>query len=90
MESIAYKYRDLGIKFIKISEEIPEFNICVSKDTDTALQSELKNAFISLDLDSSEGAAILRSLNESYTGFVEASDEEYDGIKNMMIRLELI
>ena len=90
MESIAYKYKDLGIKFIKISEEIPEFNICVSKDTDVALQTELKNAFISLDSGSSEGAAILRSINESYTGFVESSDEEYDGIKNMMIRLGLI
>ena len=90
MEAIAYKYRDLGIKFIKISEDIPEFNICVSHDTDIALQTELKNAFISLDSGSPGGAAILQSINESYTGFVESSDEEYNGIKNMMIRLGLI
>ena len=37
MESIAYKYKDMGIKFIKISDEIPEFNICVSKDTDVSI-----------------------------------------------------
>jgi methyl-accepting chemotaxis protein len=90
MESIAYKYRDLGIKFVKISGEIPEFNICVSKDADAELQGELKKAFISLDAASTEGAEILRSINESYTGFVESSDEEYDGVKNMMIRLGLI
>jgi len=62
----------------------------VSHDTDIALQTELKHAFISLDPGSPGGAAILQSINESYTGFVESSDEEYNGIKNMMIRLGLI
>jgi methyl-accepting chemotaxis protein len=90
MESIACKYKEMGIRFVKISDEIPEFNICVSKNTDGALRSELKNAFLSLNPDLPEGAAILKSIDESYTGFVESSDEEYDGIKNMMIRLGLI
>jgi phosphonate transport system substrate-binding protein len=90
MESTANKYKTQGIKFVKISGEIPEFNICVSKDTDVALQKELKSAFLSLVPASSEGAAILQSINEHYTGFVGSSDEEYDGIKTMMIRLGLI
>jgi phosphonate transport system substrate-binding protein len=90
MESTANKYKAQGITFVKISGEIPEFNICVSKDTDVALQKELKSAFLSLVPASSEGAAILQSINEHYTGFVGSSDEEYDGIKTMMIRLGLI
>jgi phosphate/phosphite/phosphonate ABC transporter binding protein len=90
MESIAYKYKGQGIKFVKISDEIPEFNICISKNIDVTILNKLKGAFISLSPDSAEGAAILKSINESYTGFVESSDEEYDGIKQMMIRLGLI
>ncbi|MBS1114501.1 MAG: methyl-accepting protein RppA [Nitrospirae bacterium] len=90
MESTAYKYKDRGIKFIKISDEIPEFNICTAKNLDGELKKELQSALIALDPDSSEGATILKSINESYTGFVESSDEEYDGIKNMMISLGLI
>ncbi len=90
MESIAYKYKGQGIKFVKISEEIPEFNICISKNIDAAILNKLKDAFVSLSPDSVEEAAILKSINESYTGFVESSDEEYDGIKKMMIMLGLI
>ena len=51
---------------------------------------KLKDAFVSLTPDSVEGSAILKSVNESYTGFMEASDEEYEGIKKMMISLGLI
>lgn len=90
MESTAYKYKDLGIKFIKISDDIPEFNICVSKNIDAKTKNELRNAFIALNPDTPEGASVLKSINESYTGFVESSDEEYEGIKNMMSRLGLI
>jgi phosphonate transport system substrate-binding protein len=90
MESTAYKFKDRGIKFIKISAEIPEFNICTAKNIDAALKNELQSALLALDPGSSEGATILKSINESYTGFVGSSDEEYDGIKNMMIRLGLI
>ncbi len=90
MESIAYKYKGQGIKFVKVSDEIPEFNICISKNIDVTILDKLKDAFVSLTPDSAEGAAILKSINESYTGFVGSSDEEYDGIKKMMIRLGLI
>jgi methyl-accepting chemotaxis protein len=90
MESIAYKYKDMGIKLVKFSDAIPEFNICASKDIDAAMKKELKNVFVALNADTPEGASVLKSINESYTGFVEASDEEYDGIKNMMSRLGLI
>jgi phosphate/phosphite/phosphonate ABC transporter binding protein len=90
MESIAYKYKSQGIKFVKISDEIPEFNICISKNIDASILEKLKEAFISLSPDSAEGTAILKAINESYTGFVESSDDEYDVIKKMMIMLGLI
>ncbi len=90
MESIAKKYKGKGIKFVKVSAEIPEFNICISKNIDVTIVDKLKDAFTSLSLDSVEGAEILKSINESYTGFVGSSDEEYDGIKKMMVSLGLI
>ncbi|MDH4231031.1 MAG: phosphate/phosphite/phosphonate ABC transporter substrate-binding protein [Nitrospirota bacterium] len=90
MESTAYKYKDQGVKFVKISEEIPEFNICLSRDVDRILENELKKALVGINPETPEGTAILRSINESYTGFTESSDEQYDGIKNMMARLGLI
>jgi len=55
MESVAYKYKSQGIKFVKISDEIPEFNICISKNIDVTILNKLKDAFISLAPDSVEG-----------------------------------
>ena len=90
MESTAYKYKDRGIKFVKISDDIPEFNICVSKNIDAKLKNELKNAFFSLNSDTPEGATVLKSISENYTGFVNSSDAEYEGIRKMMSTLGLI
>jgi phosphate/phosphite/phosphonate ABC transporter binding protein len=90
MESTAFKYRETGIKFVKISEPIPEFNICIAENMDAGIKEDLKNAFLALNTSSTEGASVLKAVNESYTGFVQSSDEEYDGIKQMMIRLGLI
>ncbi len=90
MESIAHKFKDLGLKSIKISEEIPEFNICISPTLDEKLISKLKDALISLSDSKPEDAEILKSINESYTGMIEASDKEYNNVRVMMSNIGLI
>lgn len=90
MESTAYKFRDMGLKFIKFSDDVPEFNICVSQTLDTKLSAELKKALISLNDSTADGATILKSINGSYTGFGEVSDDEYNQIRVMMSKIGLI
>lgn len=90
MESTAYKFKDMGLKFVKFSDDIPEFNICVSPNLDRKIVMELRNALTALSDNTAEGATILKSINSTYTGFVEASDDEYNPIRVMMSRLGLI
>ena len=90
MESTAQKLKDSGLKLIKFSEDIPEFNICVSKEIDAQIVTELKNALAGVSDATPEGAAILKSINESYTGFLEAADEDYDNVRVMMSKIGLI
>lgn len=90
MESTAEKFRREGLKFLKVSEDIPEFNICVAADLDPALLAELKDALISLDGGTGEGSEILEAINAGYTGFVPASDEDYDNVRQMMSKIGLI
>ncbi len=90
MESTAQKFKDLGVKLIKFSEEVPEFNICVSKDLDAQVVAELKKALTGIDDVTPEGTSVLKPINESYTGFVEAADEDYDNIRIMMSKIGLI
>ncbi len=90
METTAYKYKDMGLKFIKFSEDIPEFNIAVSSKFDPVLTAELKALLLSISDSSPEGASILRSIDEKYTGFAEAADDDYNGVRLLMSRIGLI
>ncbi|MFA5846600.1 MAG: phosphate/phosphite/phosphonate ABC transporter substrate-binding protein [Thermodesulfovibrionales bacterium] len=90
MEATAHKFRDQGLKFLKVSENIPEFNICVNKAVDKEEVSRLKSALTELTSPSPENRRILESITKSYTGFVEARDEDYDNIKSMMSKLGMM
>jgi len=37
-----------------------------------------------------EGSAVLKAIDELYTGFVEAENRDYDGIRTKMERLGMI
>ena len=60
METAAYKYKEMGLKFIKFSDDIPEFNIAVSGKIDPAVIAEMKAALLAISDSSPEGAALLR------------------------------
>ncbi len=89
MEATAYKFKDQGLKFLKVSENVPEFNICANKSLSKEDISALKFALISLSDSTASGSHILKSISKSYTGFAEARDEDYDNIKLMMSKLGL-
>jgi phosphonate transport system substrate-binding protein len=90
MESTGYSFKDRGLAFIKFSEEIPEFNICVSKSLDNKTAEAIKSALIALRDSTPEHAAILQSINSGYSGFREASDEDYNAMRVMMSKLGMI
>jgi phosphonate transport system substrate-binding protein len=90
MESTAYRFREKGLKFIKISEDIPEFNICVAPEMDDKLVSALKEALCELSDATPEGASILQSIDGGYSGFVGAADEDYAGVRLMMAKIGMI
>ncbi|HXX53432.1 MAG TPA: PhnD/SsuA/transferrin family substrate-binding protein, partial [Thermodesulfovibrionales bacterium] len=89
-ESTAFSFQDQGIRFLKFSDEVPEFNICCHPSLDEGTLSLIKTALISLNDASAEGAAILKSIDEGYTGFVEADDNDYDGVRQQMSKLEIL
>lgn len=90
MESTAEKFKSQGIKFIKYSFEIPEFNICVSKKISEEEKIRIKQALLELKDDDSKGREILRAISNEYTGFIEAQDSDYDVIRGIMQKLGLL
>lgn len=89
-ESMAHKFKDKGIKFIKLSDELPGFCICVNKAMAEKDKHMLTTALTALTDTTSEGTAILNSIYKRYTSFKETSDAEYDTVRIMMSKLGLI
>lgn len=87
MESMVEKYKDKGLKIIALSEEIPEFNICVNLDEESDVQT-LRSAFLALNTSNAEGASILGAIDKSYTGFAEANDADYNDIRLIISKME--
>jgi phosphonate transport system substrate-binding protein len=89
-ESVAYKYKDKGINFIKFSDDLPGFCICVDKSMPEKDKNVMKNALTALTDATSEGSTILKSIYKRYTAFDEASEADYDTVKIMMAKLGLM
>ena len=87
METVALKHKDKGIRLLKFSEDIPEFNICSGPVTDIKVVGEIRQVLLKLDTSTAEGARVLKSINESYTGFADATDDDYNNIRAMMAKI---
>jgi len=88
-ESAAIKHRDMGIKILRVSEDIPEFNFTVAADLDAQVLRDLKAALLALTDDDPETKSVLKAIYENYTGFVVAEDEDYSSIRVMMEKIGL-
>ncbi|MDP2168179.1 MAG: phosphate/phosphite/phosphonate ABC transporter substrate-binding protein [Thermodesulfovibrionales bacterium] len=89
MESAADKYKDMGLYYVQVSDEIPEFNICASASMGNSERGAVKSALVELG-GRPEGAQILKAVDKSYTGFMEASDEDYNGVRAMMSKMGML
>jgi len=83
-ESEARRYGDRGLAVIKTSIEIPEFNICASRQLDHQTSDLIKKALVALDRKERSHADILGTIDPGYSGFTAAADEDYDGIRKLM------
>lgn len=89
MEAVAYKYKDQGLALIRFSPEIPEFNIA-AHNADEQTSQRIKMAFIELGANEPSKAAVLKSIDQNYTGFAEAAPGDYDSIMDIMSKIGLI
>jgi len=68
MESAAVKNQDRGLRILKVSEEIAEFNITASADIDKQVLGELKNALLALNDSDPENKGCSRRLMNTIPG----------------------
>lgn len=81
IDTIAYSYKDKGLKFIFISEPIPELVIVVRKGAPHALIDSVKKTLLSLNPNNPD---VKEWGEEIRYGFTEASDSDFDSIRNII------
>ncbi len=86
-ETVAQKFQGQGLKFVKISDDVPEFNFCSGGGIDEADREAVKAALLALDHNDPAGAAILEDIDKSYTGFGETSDKDFEGVRIMLSKI---
>jgi phosphonate transport system substrate-binding protein len=84
IDSVAYRFKDRGLKIIAISDPIPGLPIVVRADTSPGLIDAIKKAMLSLDYNNPEDRRLMEQWDEKLRyGFVEAKDEDYDSVQKI-------
>jgi len=82
-DSVAKKYRKLGLDVIAESEPIPTGPLVAGPGTPYAVIENIKKALLMLDPRETEGHAVLKRLDEDFkNGFTEATDRDYGGVRS--------
>lgn len=84
IDTIAYSYKDKGLKFIFISEPIAELTIVARKGAPPALIDSVKKALLNLNPEDPHYREMLKEWGEEIRyGFTGAYDSDFDSIRNI-------
>ena len=87
-EEAAVTYGEKGLKILALSPEIPEFSICYNPSLDVETMIAIRDALVSLDLSNIDESAILKSLGKDCTGFMPATERDYDTFRTKIMGFE--
>ncbi len=83
-DTMAYKWKDKGIRILYETPDLPPYNITASKNIDPILLAKLKKAFLELDGNNPTHLPIIKAVDKKYNGFAATSDAEYDVIRKLI------
>lgn len=89
-ESVAYEFKDKGVKFIKFSEDLPGAIICAGQNVPNEIRDSMEAALTALTDTTPEASSILHSISKTYSGFEKASDSEFSLLRTMMQKIGMI
>jgi len=86
-EEAAEQHTEKGLKILGLSVGIPEFGICCNPQVDETTVEALRAALTSLDVERPDQAVVLRSLGKDCTGFISATEGDYDELRRQILGL---
>lgn len=87
-DTMAFKWKDKGIRILHATAQLPPYNISVSASVDDATFSALQRVFLALDNDDPQHLLVIKALDAKYDGFAPTSDHEYDIVRELVAPFE--
>lgn len=85
IDTIAYSYKDKGLKFVFISEPIPDLTIVIRKGVPQAIIDSVRNALLNINPDNPVYMEMLKEWGEEVRyGFTQSFDSDFDIIRSMI------
>jgi len=83
-DTMAYKWQGKGVRILYSSPDLPPYNIAASGNVSAQMLAKLKKAFLNLDIKNPEHHAVIQSLDKKYNGFAQATDADYDIVRELI------
>ena len=87
-DTIAEKFVPQSLRVIHASQPISSYLFAVSASLPPRQASQLRDALLALKPDTPENDAVLKALDEGYTGFTTVTDRDYDVVRSLTGQLE--
>ena len=84
-EAVYYKYQERGLKILAKSQPVAEHLFVVNSKLPETIINNLRQSMVSL-----KDKTILTSIKESATGMAVVKDEDYDNLRAMLQRLDML
>jgi phosphonate transport system substrate-binding protein len=83
-DTTAFQWQGKGLRILYASPHLPPYNISASANLSPDLLEKIRRAFLQLDPNNPEHNAVIKALDNNYTGFAATSDAEYDVVRQLI------
>jgi phosphonate transport system substrate-binding protein len=83
-DTTAFQWQKKGLRVIYESPDLPPYCIAARRGVDGKLLAEVREALLKLNFSNPEHQRVIKALDESYDGFLPASEAEYDVVQKLI------
>lgn len=84
-DTSALQWETKGLRTFYTSPELPPYNLVASPHVDAPLRRAIQAALLRLNPQDPEQRAVIKALDASYDGFAQASDADYDVVRQLTL-----
>lgn len=83
-DTTAFQWQKKGLRVVYESPDLPPYCIAARRGVDGKLLAEVREALLKLNFSNPEHQRVIKALDESYDGFLPASEAEYDVVQKLI------